>query len=194
MTDAMIDFRPVTDQVTALLDGIDDSQLSGPTPCPGYTLGGMLTHVLGLSTAFTSAARKEHGPHTETAPEPTSAVNPQWRTLLPERLATLAEAWQDPEAWIGETKAGGVTMPGDITGLVALNEVAIHGWDLAVSTGQDYTLPSDIVEILLAFDGQDADDQAAREGIYGPVVPVPDDASPQDRLIGITGRDPDWRP
>jgi hypothetical protein len=48
--------------------------------------------------------------------------------------------------------------------VVALNEVAIHGWDLARATGQDYELPSEIVEVLLEFDGQDADDQASRDG------------------------------
>ena len=29
------------------------------------------------------------------------------------------------------TEAGGVTMPGEVTGLVALDEVVLHGWDLA---------------------------------------------------------------
>ena len=30
------------------------------------------------------------------------------------------------------------------------------------------------------------------EGLFGPVVPVPDDAPPFDRLLGQTGRDPAW--
>ncbi len=85
-------------------------------------------------------------------------------------------------------------MPAEVMGLVALNEVAVHGWDLARATGQDYDLEPEIVAVLTAFDGQDADDQAAREGLYGPVVAAAEDAAPLDRLIAITGRDPRWRP
>jgi hypothetical protein len=29
-------------------------------------------------------------------------------------------------------------------------------------------------------------------GLFGPLVPVPDDAPLFDRLIGLTGRDPSW--
>lgn len=195
MHEAPIDFGPVADQVADLLGGIRDDRLSDPTPCEDYTLGALLNHALGLSWAFTSAAKKQRGPHTDNPPQaPSPVVDAEWRTLLPSRLALLAEAWRDPEAWKGEATAGGVTLPADVMGLVALNEVAIHGWDLARATGQSYRLPEDVVETLLAFDGQDADDQAAREGVYAPVVPVPDGTDPQDRLIAITGRDPGWSP
>jgi hypothetical protein len=30
--------------------------------------------------------------------------------------------------------------------------------------------------------------------MYGPEVPVPDDAEAFDRLLGQTGRDPGWKP
>ncbi len=195
MTETMIDFKPVTDRMAALLDGIDDAMTAGPTPCEEFTVGALLNHALGLTVAFTGAARKERGPHTDDPPEtPSPEAAPEWRALLPRRLAALAEAWADPGAWEGEATAGGVTMPAEVMGLVALNEVAVHGWDLARATGQDYDLEPEIVAVLTAFDGQDADDQAAREGLYGPVVAAAEDAAPLDRLIAITGRDPRWRP
>lgn len=195
MNDTPIDFGPVTDRVADLVGRIRDDQLSGPTPCEDYTLGALLNHALGLSWAFTSAAKKQRGPHTDTPPQaPSPVVDPEWRDLLPIRLGLLAEAWRDPEAWKGEATAGGVTFPAEAMGLVALNEVAIHGWDLARASGQHFEIPPDVIETLLEFDGQDADDQDAREGAYAPVVPVGADASPQDRLIAITGRDPAWSP
>lgn len=33
-----------------------------------------------------------------------------------------------------------------------------------------------------------------RSGQFGPVVPVPDDAPAFDRVLGLTGRSPSWRP
>ncbi|WP_342673034.1 maleylpyruvate isomerase N-terminal domain-containing protein [Glycomyces arizonensis] len=84
--------------------------LSGPTPCEEYTVGAMLNHALGLAGAFTSAAQKERSPLTDAPPPaPAPEVMPEWRTQLPRRLAVLAEAWADPNAWEGEATAGGVT-------------------------------------------------------------------------------------
>jgi uncharacterized protein (TIGR03086 family) len=194
MSASKIDFKPVTDQVAGLLDVIGDDRLSAATPCEEFSVAQLLNHFLGLALAFEASARKDFGPFTGGPPVlPSPEIDSEWRTLLPARLDALAEAWSDPESWDGDTRAGGVTLPAEIMGLVALNEVAVHGWDLARATGQDYELPSGIVEVLLEFDGQDADDQAAREGIYAPVVEVAD-ASPQEQLIAITGRDPHWRP
>ena len=38
------------------------------------------------------------------------------------------------------------------------------------------------------------DELLRASGQYGPRVPVPDDARPQDRLMAFIGRDPGWRP
>ena len=41
------------------------------------------------------------------------------------------------------TAAGGVDLPGEVAGIVALDELVVHGWDLAKATGQpaDYDGP-----------------------------------------------------
>jgi uncharacterized protein (TIGR03086 family) len=78
--------------------------------------------------------------------------------------------------------------------VVALNEVTVHGWDLAVATGQPYR--PDRVSVLLCLEmvGDRSDPTNEPEGLFGPVVPVPDDAPAFDRLLGRTGRDPHWTP
>jgi uncharacterized protein (TIGR03086 family) len=92
------------------------------------------------------------------------------------------------------TAAGGVDLPGPVAAVVALNEVTVHGWDLAVATGQPYRPDPAAVEACLEMVGDRSDPSQDPEGLFGPVVPVPDDAPRFDRLLGQTGRDPGWTP
>jgi hypothetical protein len=39
-----------------------------------------------------------------------------------------------------------------------------------------------------------ADDPSRGDGLFGPVVPVPADTPLLDRAIGLSGRDPAWKP
>ena len=71
--------------------------------------------------------------------------------MIPDRLAALAEAWRDPAAYTGLTMAGPVEMPGDEAALVALDEVTVHAWDLAVATGQPYDPDPAAVEACRSF-------------------------------------------
>ena len=188
-----MDFAPVADEVTRVLAGVRDDQLSDPTPCAGTPVAGLLDHLMGLTYAFRLSAEKTPLP---AAPRASADDLPaDWRTRLPEQLDALVAAWRKLEAWEGMTEAGGVRLPADAIGLVGLNEVLVHGWDLAVATGQPYR-PDDASAaacLRFALDFA-AGNPEARNGIYGPEVPVPDDAPAFDRLLGSTGRDPAWSP
>jgi uncharacterized protein (TIGR03086 family) len=83
-------------------------------------------------------------------------------------------------------------MPASVMAAVALDELVVHGWDLAVATGQEYRGDEESARRSLEFAGSVGDDPEARAGLYGPAVPVPDDAPVLDRLLGATGRDPAW--
>jgi uncharacterized protein (TIGR03086 family) len=193
----MIDLTPATRRTGDLLASIPDSALGGPTPCANYPLAGLLHHLDGLALAFTWAATKDprtaessRGPSGDAA-----LLEDGWRERIPERLDALAKAWQDPSAWQGMTAAGGVDLPGEVAGLVALNEVVVHGWDVARAAGLPYEVSAEEVEACLAFVSQaPPDDDPEAGGLFGPPVPVPDGAPPLDRLIGRTGRDPSWTP
>jgi uncharacterized protein (TIGR03086 family) len=190
----VIDLTPATTRMTDIVEGIGDEQLDAPTPCPGYTVAAMIDHVGGLAQAFRAAAAKDLGPLTDSAPQPgATALAPDWRRQVPEHLVGLGQAWSDPAAWDGMTRAGGVDLPGEVAGLVAIDELVVHAWDLAVATGQPYDPTDELVGAAAAFAG--SFDDADRDGtLFGPAVAVPDGAPPLHRLLGLTGRDPDWRP
>jgi uncharacterized protein (TIGR03086 family) len=89
------------------------------------------------------------------------------------------------------TSAAGVPLPGEVAGLVALDELVVHGWDLAVATGQPYSPSVEEVDAAMSF--VTAFDAPRDGGLFGAIVPVPDDAPALERLLGLTGRDPAWR-
>ncbi|HZE40076.1 MAG TPA: TIGR03086 family metal-binding protein [Stackebrandtia sp.] len=182
--------------VADLLDGIGDDQLDNPTPCEDMTVGRLLDHVMGLTLAFRAAARKDFSEFGDQVPTSDATnLDAAWRQELPRRLEAMAAAWSEPSAWDGETKAGGITLPAQVMGLVALNELVIHGWDLARSTGQDFAPDDAAAASSVGLLSQDAPSRAEEgNGAFGRVIAVPDEASTLDRAVGLAGRDPAWKP
>ncbi|MFE8959960.1 TIGR03086 family metal-binding protein [Streptomyces iakyrus] len=188
------DLGPQAEELARLVAGVTDEQLSGPTPCPEYEVRHLLGHLAGLAAAFRDAGRKVLGSTTDTSPDSAlPGLTPGWREELPKVLAELAEAWRDPAARTGMTRAGGVDLPGEVAGLVATDELVIHGWDLARATGQRYEPDPDALRVCHDFLAASVDDPG-RGAIFGPVVPVGPEASLLARAVGLSGRDPEWAP
>jgi uncharacterized protein (TIGR03086 family) len=192
------DLRPATDALADIIRGIRDEQLDAPTPCGDTTVGELLDHVDSLCAAFTAAATKTFRDDGGQAPVPdASRLGTDWRLRLPARLDELAQAWRPAPAWTGMTQAGGNKLPAEVAGSAALDEVIVHGWDLAVATEQPF--PNDDPELVVPLQTSYAWVRSVVEqaphgspGLFGPPVPVPDDAPLLDRLLGLTGRHPSW--
>jgi uncharacterized protein (TIGR03086 family) len=196
----VLDLDPAAREVVRLLDGVDDELLDRPTPCADTPVAALLDHLMGLALAFTWAAQKTAPPPDAGPAGPGQAtgkhLDPRWRALLPQRLERLVAAWNDPAARAGTTQAGGVTMPAEQMAVVALDELVLHGWDLARATGQEFRCDPASTAAVLAFTTAAArpENLGRRAGLFGPVVDVPADAPPLDRALGLAGRDPGWTP
>jgi uncharacterized protein (TIGR03086 family) len=190
----MIDFSPACQRTSDVLATITDDQLTVPTPCANFTVGDVVHHTGGLALAFAAAAHKDRGSLTGTPPSVDAAqLDPDWRTSYPARLTELANAWADPNAWQGMTRIAAMEMPGEVVGIVGLTEVVIHGWDLARASGQAYAVDSDTLDVVLPYVTAVAA-EGPTEGLFGAAVPVADDAPILDRIIGLSGRNPNWHP
>jgi uncharacterized protein (TIGR03086 family) len=190
-----LDLAPAARRMATLVGGVSDGQLGGVTPCPAYTLGDLLDHVGGLAIAFTAAARKADLPGGSQGPSgDASRLEQGWRDRVTRDLDALASAWADPRAWTGTAVAGGVEMPAAVAALVALDELVVHGWDVARASGQHYDVDPASLEAVHGFVAQFSGpgQVESRAGLFGPVVPVPDDAPLLDRVLGMAGRDPNW--
>ncbi|MFD3508983.1 TIGR03086 family metal-binding protein [Nocardia sp. NPDC058666] len=186
------DFEPAARSLAAIVDGISDDQLADSTPCGASTVRDVLAHVVGLTEAFRQAATKEAVGNSAPPPAGADTALPNdWRTLIPAQLEALTAAWRVGDAWDGDTEAGGVRMPAAVMAMVALDEIVIHGWDLAVATGQDLRVDPADSAILLEFLSET--DPEGTPGLFGPIVDIPSDAPVFERVLGLTGRDPAWR-
>jgi uncharacterized protein (TIGR03086 family) len=189
-----VDIQPATDRMAELIRAVHDDALHAPTPSD-VDLGTLLDHIRTFAVVFTAAARREDLPFDGPPPAPDAAnLGDDWRERLPRALDDLATAWRSPDAWTGTTSAGGLELPGDMAGTIALDEVVVHGWDVARAIGRPYDAEPELLDEIYGWVAQFADPGAPfpREGLFGPPVPVPADAPLLDRVLGLTGRDPNW--
>ena len=191
----MLDLDPPARQLETLLTNVRDDQLPARTPCETYTVGDLLDHLMGLTVAFRDAATKSTGPEAA-GPGGASGANldPDWRRRLPVQLRDLVSAWRDSAAWEGTTEAGGVTLPADVMGMVVVDELVLHGWDLARGTGQPFECDPASTQVCFEFTSMASapGEEKGREGLFGPIVEVAPDAPLLHRALGLSGRDPAW--
>ncbi len=191
MTD--LDPRPLYSDalvwVTELIGAVRTDQMSLPTPCPEFDVATLIGHQLaGVRRAHAMA----HGGDATTIPFILDYSGDPSTAYLDETAAAL-------EAWDGENKLDTpVTAPwGVVPGRAAvwgyLNETLVHGWDLAVSTGQPFEADPKIVEpvLLAAVRAIPAD---TREFMpFDEAVGARLDAGPTERLANWSGRaSEDW--
>ena len=78
-------------------------------------------------------------------------------------------------------------VPGSVYAGHRFIDVLIHGWDLAVATGQDTTLDPELVVAAHEILRGEAD-MVRASGVFGEDLAVPTDAGAQTRLLAFVGR------
>jgi uncharacterized protein (TIGR03086 family) len=179
----MHDFFPATAAAARVVALVTDEHLDLPTPCEAWPVRSLLEHMATFSAHFTAVARREE----LTGEPPASGLPEGWRELLAESLADLSDAWRRPEAWEGQDEAGGVTMPRAALGVVALDEVVLHGWDLATAITVPFAVASSDVEVCMPFVEQFS---GMAGGPFGAPLPGAREATGVNRLLMLSGRDP----
>ncbi|MEU3972040.1 TIGR03086 family metal-binding protein [Streptomyces bacillaris] len=168
--------------------GIDDAQLANRTPCAEYDVRALLNHLFLVVVNFQALAAREEA---DFGREPDFVADGDWRARFGEETARLVAAWDAPGAEEGTT--GQLGMPARTVGLMVLGDLTVHPWDLARATGADFVPAPEVVEEVSP--GLAALAPQGREmKVFGEPVPVGADATAFDRLLGLTGRDPGWRP
>jgi uncharacterized protein (TIGR03086 family) len=163
-----------------VVGGIRPDQLDQPTPCDGFTVRGVLEHMIGGATAFAEAYRGEALEQPDMS-DPLAAFGPA--------LGGLVEAVTEPGA-MDKTIAAPF---GEVDGATFARFIAldglVHGWDLAIATGQRYEPPTELVAAVEAF-AHNAIDPLRDGETFKSAVDAAPDAAPIVKLAAYTGRRP----
>jgi len=175
----------------AIVAGVRDEDMQRPTPCTDWDVATLLDHLTADLDTFNRVTSDE-GVDLVASIDPTAPENARRAQPDPsDEFARLAkesqEIWGRPGALEQTYKTSRSEVAGNAIVMIALVDTLVHGWDLAKATGQDAEMPSDVAEAALAFTTKAMKDR--RIGFDDP-VPVPDDASVTDRLVGWLGRQP----
>ena len=83
-------------------------------------------------------------------------------------------------------------MPSSELATVVLDELVLHGCDLARATDQPFAATDHDVAICTGFAAamSTPDMIDSREGLYGPIVDAGTETTQLDALLGLAGRDP----
>lgn len=192
------EFMPAAAELTAkVVAGVKPDQLDRPTPCPEYDVRTLVNHI-GHWTGERAekAARKEQPPPLDPSYDAIEAVGglAKWAEVYDGQARAAGQAWAEPSASEGETGLSGQgKMPAGMIAGIVLGEYLLHGWDLAVATGQPFDPEPPLAEELLTQLKAFAD-MARAGGSFGPAVEVAPDAPPFHQALGLAGRTPTWSP
>ena len=173
--------------VAALVTAAD---LDRPTPCDGWTVRGLLGHVIGGNLAAAAllggASREEAVAILSTVAADADAI-----AAVRESNAAQAEAFAAPGALETTVHHPAMDMPGAQLLGFRVGDLLVHSWDLARAIGADETLDPEVVAVV-ATNIEPMRPFIGQIGMFGegPSDALDDSADAQTRLLDLMGRRP----
>ncbi|VVJ19429.1 Epoxide hydrolase (EC [Amycolatopsis camponoti] len=168
--------------------GVTDWSL--PTPCVEWNVTQVLQHAGGDQQGYAASITGEPGPDFNPfAPSGELADAPEF---LEPKMAAAAAAFAtvSPDAEAVPTPLPQGALPAAVAMGAAALDAAVHAWDIAIATGQESPLTTEMAEALLPVAKQLA--EPLRGFAYAPALtPHPDDDAAAE-LLRYLGRDPKW--
>ena len=185
-------YRRRADRFEQLVVDTPADRWDAPSPCAEWSARDVVGHVVDMHGVMFRPLDRRLSPAPSVADDPVAA----FRAARADVEALL----DDPATATREcdTPMGRMAVEQHVDGVPSA-DLVIHGWDLARATGQDDTIDPDEVARMWP-DAQGIGEEMRTPDffgpgivVFGPEVAVPDDAPLQDRLLGLLGRNPNWR-
>ncbi|KAB1655627.1 TIGR03086 family protein [Pseudoclavibacter chungangensis] len=179
------DLGPAASALADLVAGVPDDALDEPTPCEAWSVRRLLAHLDEIGPGFRVVA---WGGDID-GPDPGARLHAGWRERIPASLDALAVAYRSPAAWRGRARVGETEQSRASLAVVALDELVVHGWDLATALGRPYAPRNEDVTVCAAFAEAVASPEGT-PGLFGPAIEPGPHADAFTRLLAATGRRP----
>ena len=169
------------DATAAVVARVRPDQFGLPTPCAAWDVRGVLGHLVEANRMFTAAA----------GTEPVDVPDDDPLKAYEVSTADVRRAWRRPGLVDEEVALPFGSFPGRVAVRMHFVDHFVHGWDLAVATGQDAVLDPELAGVAFAEMSEALVDAPRGPRFpFGPVVDWPDDAPVHERLVALLGRRP----
>ncbi len=163
---------------------------SSATPCEGWDVRGLVNHwVLYTSHGMEHRARRTEIPEELSTRDFTAEAD--WAERYAAQLDRAVAAWSDPAAWEGTIGQGDSASPAADTAGMLIMETALHGWDVARATGQEFRLSAGTAGYVLRAVEKTAE-LYRRYGGFAAEISGGQPVSGFERALVLSGRDPQW--
>jgi uncharacterized protein (TIGR03086 family) len=175
---------------------VREADLSKPTPCGGWTLADLLTHMTVQHYGFAAAAEGDGADLSHWQPgQPDQESLVAGYALAADRVmgAFAAEDILERKFCLPEVSTK-VLFPARQAIGFHLVDYVVHGWDVARSLDLGYDIDPDVLDAALVVAQAVPDDHERRHRPGAPFAPRLESASdaPLDRVLTLLGRDPGW--
>ena len=184
--DPRFGFAQVTSTVRGLIDGTEENQLDGSTPCAEFCVKDLLNH---LNLVMNRVAVIGNGGHWSSVTDESVAQDSGHGEAFAEAAHAVMEAWTDSAKLEQMYEVPWAEIPGAPLMYTYTAELATHAWDLATATGQEIEIPDDVLggalmaAKMLPGEGRDDPDMP-----FDPVVDPGADAPVLLQIAGWMGR------
>jgi len=190
-TNLSAEMRAAAAETARVVSGVPQGVLQAPTPCGDWDLRTLLNHTI-LWTSY-SAERRAHGESVaEDLMSKDFTAEPGFREDYARQIGRAVSAWSDPKAWEGTLGVMGDATPAADVGAMLVMEMALHGWDVARATGQEYQ-PGEAVATAVERTVQAQAELFRKYQGFADPVAIAGPAPAFDRALALSGRDPDWK-
>jgi uncharacterized protein (TIGR03086 family) len=176
--------------VEGLVRGVSVEQYELPTPCVKWKVADLLDNLVNLPHQCAATLRGAEPPQPEPRGSNPESVVAAYRAAADQLLMVMNE----PGRLDGKITTPFGEMQAESTARLAFVDQLTHGWDLAVATGQDPTIPASVLESADRFAHGELSRFPRRSELFDVEVPVSATATPTERFVAYLGRDPGFKP
>ncbi len=186
MTDIAELHAQALDATGHIVRGIPADRWHSATPCAGWDARALVNHLVSgnLWAAELAAGGTIEGVGSRLDGD---LLGDDPAAAYAQSAAAAAAVFRRPGALDAPCAVSYGPIPGAVYAGHRFLDVLVHGWDLAMASGQDYALDPQLIQACRQIIEPQLE-AFRRAGALGPEVTVPADASAQTRFLALLGR------